>query len=106
MRVWHYTTWEAFEDIGISMIINTTSLGIEFNEKPAVWFSTNPDWEETVRKVLQDRETGKETLGLSRDELWKVGINPVRIEVDPGLPFLSWQQLKRKVAYQKEWLRR
>jgi hypothetical protein len=105
MRVWHYTICVAFEKIYISGRIETTAIGIESNEKPAVWFFINSNWEETVRRTLRDTVTGKTTTALSRDGLFEAGITPVRIEVDPGLPFLTWEKYKKKSGISKKFAR-
>jgi len=52
-------------------------------------------WEETVRKILFDTKTGRQTEPLSRDVLWKHGYPPALIEVDPVLVTLhGWTEHK------------
>ncbi len=106
-RIFHYTTFSKLRKILEDQVIKLTAVYIEPNEKPAVWFSTNPDWEETVRKAIANPETGEQSPPLSRDALFKVsetdykGALPVRIEVDPELPFLTWKQFKRQSGISK-----
>ena len=57
MKIYHYTTGFAANKITADGEIKTTGLYICKNEKPAVWFSTNPNWDETVRKSLTDKKT-------------------------------------------------
>lgn len=93
--VWHYTIYDNLIKILVSEEIKLTSLNIEFRERPAVWFSINQDWEETVRPAIQDIKTGK-TSPLSRDALSEKGFPPARIEVNHGLPFMTWDEFKEQ----------
>jgi len=93
LRVFHYTTWPALVGILDTMEIRTTAIGLVKGEKPAAWFSINPDWEETVRKAFRT-ESGEQPPLLSRDALLDRGVVPVRIEVNPNLPFLDWPHFK------------
>ena len=81
LRLWHYTTDHHFGKISATGAIIPTEVNIEKNEKPAVWLSSNSDWEKTVTKVLSYND-GTTTDSLDRDGLFKFGIIPMRIEVD------------------------
>jgi len=94
MRFWHYTVYPSFlkilEDGQINYAMRIA------NERPAVWLSTNPDWEETVRKAIGNRSTGEESEPLSRDELFAEDFIPVRLEIDPdSVKLFSWRNFKK-----------
>jgi hypothetical protein len=94
-RIWHYTVYQNWEGILESGFIKTSDTLIESGEKPAVWFSTNPNFEQTARKIIQDTETGEIKLNQGRDELFEAGFQCVRIEVVPTLPFINWKKYKK-----------
>jgi hypothetical protein len=97
MRIWHYTTSAALEGIFKDGEIKCDRLLLE-GEIPSVSLSTNPNWEETVRKVLEDEVTGIQTKALSRDDLFKVGYQPVRIEINPRkVKITDWKTHCKKV---------
>jgi hypothetical protein len=100
-RCWHYTTADRLHKIAESGRINTTSTLIERGERPAVWLSTNPEWEETVQRVVIN-EVGNKTPPLSRDGLLKLGIIPVRIEINcQQVRLLNWNEFKKKSRISK-----
>jgi len=102
MRYWHYTTFPALKKILKDEEIKPALKGIEGGEFPAVWFSTNPIWEETARKAVRDKETGEQTEALSRDKLFRAGFPPVRIEVDPQKVLLrSWKNHRKNSGISK-----
>jgi hypothetical protein len=101
MKVYHYTTNIALSKIVMDGKLITTSVLICKNERPAVWFSTNPDWDETVRKSFINKMTGEKTPPLSRDDIYKNGFIPVRIEVEQTLPFINWKKFKRRSGISK-----
>lgn len=91
-RYWHYTA--VLEKIIASGEIRTTSVGRAPTVKAAVWLSTNPNWERTVRKRLYIPGSGHSGKLVSRDGLLKAGFQPARIEVSPELPFITWQEYR------------
>jgi len=94
-RYWHYTTLLAVKEIIASGEIKAIASVPQSGETPGAWFSTNSEWEETVRKVFLDTKTGRQTEPLSRDALWVHGYPPARIEVDPVLVTLhGWTEHK------------
>jgi hypothetical protein len=96
MKYWHYTYHQNYTKILNCGFIKTTSIGIDINEKSAVWFSTNPEWEETVRKGIKDPESGVEYGPFSRDDLFVYGFPPVRIAVNPMLVDLkNWRHFRK-----------
>lgn len=96
MRFWHYTAYPSLVKIVDDRTIRRDRTVVVGNEFSVVWLSTNPNWEETVRKSLLNTQTGKETGPLSRDELSKQGFPPVRIEVNQNLVNIrSWRHYKK-----------
>lgn len=96
MRYWHYTVYQSFQGIIKARVIRPAVCGIEHGETAVVWFSTNPVWEETVRKAIRYSKTGKQTGPLSRDELFKHGFPPVRIEANPErVTLYSWHHFRK-----------
>lgn len=96
LRYWHYTTFQAFKKILNDKEIRPANKGVYGSELPAVWFSTNPEWEETARKAIRDKQKGNQTHALSRDELFNAGVPPVRIEVNPSQTLLqNWKYHKK-----------
>ena len=56
---WHYTVGERLARIIALGEIRTSTTGVRASEKPVVWFSTNPVWENTAGPVLLDNVTSK-----------------------------------------------
>jgi hypothetical protein len=54
MIVWHYTTAPRTERILDSGILIPATLGILPEEKPVLWFSSNPFWEQSACEVIED----------------------------------------------------
>jgi hypothetical protein len=49
---WHYTTGEKFAQICESGFLLPAHVGVSPPEKPILWFSTAPHWEETACKFI------------------------------------------------------
>ena len=97
MRLWHYTFIQSFYNMTQDGVIKTSStVRISEMEKPVIWLSSNPVWEETVRKALRDPETGEISEALSRDELFQRGYPAVRIKTNSELVAVrSWRHFKK-----------
>lgn len=97
LNLWHYTTSVHIQEIFNSGALKPTAIRVDKGERPALWFSTNPDWERTVSKRLKiDGVEGGITPPLQRDELAKAGITPVRIKVDAGsVRVVDWKRFKQ-----------
>lgn len=116
-RYFHYTVYGKLPSIMKIGYLKCATIGVLGGIKPAVWFSTNTSWEETVRKQWRNKE-GTTTEPLSRDELFKLGFKcegkevdkttiteftPVRIEVDYQQAKLkSWNNYKKTSGESKE----
>lgn len=97
MRIWHYTTWEGLEGIASDGLIKCDRIYLK-GEIPGVWLSTNANWEETVRKAIVSKETGLQTVPFSRDDLFKHGITPIRIEINSKkVNIVDWKTHCKKI---------
>lgn len=59
MVVWHYTTFSRLTRILLTGEIRPASAGVPEGERPIVWFSRNPVWEETATPEILDRRSGR-----------------------------------------------
>lgn len=101
-RVFHYTVIQHCQDIFIDGEIKVATANIPKGVKPVVWFTTNPDWEETANKpvALDDGSLGE---FLNRQGMWEHGFNPIRFEVDPKKVSLrSWNNYKKNSGDSQE----
>ncbi len=97
MRVWHYTTSASLEGILKDGEIRCDKIYLK-GEIPVVWLSTNPNWEETVRKAFQDRETGIMSKAFSREGILEHGFSPIRIEIDSHATKIThWKDHRKKI---------
>jgi hypothetical protein len=93
-RVFHYTVFQRLQSIFTDTEIKVATKNVPAGVKPVVWFTTNPDWEETANKDV-DFGNGS-TEFLNRQSMWEKGIHPIRIEVDPTKVSLrSWSNYKK-----------
>jgi hypothetical protein len=82
-RVFHYTTMEHCQGIFIDGEIKTAVLNVPKGVKPVVWFTTNPDWEETANpRIVLDN--GELSNLLDRDALWEYGQEWLKKNKDKG----------------------
>jgi hypothetical protein len=91
-KIWHYTIGKHLPKIIESKLIKLATIGVR--EKPAVWFSTNPIWEQTCNKLWQDSITGK-LRQLSKEETHRYGNGLVRIRIKPEAAPYNFQAFKR-----------
>lgn len=98
MKFWHYTISQTLQKIIETGEIKKNIPHIE--DSPVVCVSSNSFWEETVRKAIRDPKTGEMTDPLSRDELFKKGYTPVRIEMNMEIVILhSWVEHHKKKGH-------
>jgi hypothetical protein len=84
--IWHYTKHVHLPAITKERLIKPAEKYIGVNERPIVWFSTNPLWERTVHDIQQ---------------LLAMGIYPARIGVSEETapyPFNKLRRLSRMKA--------
>ena len=106
MKFWHYTTYPAFlsiwEDRKIKTTYATAPLGI-FEGPQVVWLSTNPDWEESIRKVVKDHSDEEVLRAFSKNELFTRGHYPVRLRTNDRLSnLISWGKAKKQIGLKRE----
>lgn len=91
--VWHYTVGEHLEDIVAEGWIRLTMVEVPENERPAVWFSSNPQWEVTANKRWrEDDGTARE---LNREETHERGGGLARIAVSIATAPHDWLAFQR-----------
>jgi hypothetical protein len=87
--LWHYTCGDRLEKILKSGEIRPATAGIEKGERPAVWFSTNPVWEQTANKLLMDSLTGR-VHAATKQETHEYCGGLARIAVAPETAPINW----------------
>jgi hypothetical protein len=91
--IYHYTTIWSLMGIEEQRGLIPSEPWEDFLGERAVWLSTNPHWESSVRKRLVDQD-GKQSVPLTREGLWQMGYHPVRIEVNPErLEIIRWEEI-------------
>lgn len=95
-RLWHYTAPQHLAKIIESREIKVAPIGTDPKELAAVWFSSNSDFEQTARKAIRDKESGAVQLEATRDEMFKAGFPPVRIEINSSkVRAYDWETYKK-----------
>lgn len=90
LRLWHYTPAHRLIDIIESGHIKFSIDTFE-NEKPVVWFSSNPVWENSVVKYVRTEESEKQLI--TKESMLRIcGLG--RIEVKYTEEIITWQLLK------------
>jgi hypothetical protein len=90
--VWHYTPGIEFSLIMETGVIRVSTLNIGATEKPLVWFSSNPRYEQTVRRIAHRPDGTDEILGMEGIRRECGGI--FRIGVDPGIGLISSHEIE------------
>jgi hypothetical protein len=94
-RLWHYTAIHYLPKIIENREIKVEPLGGD-RKLSAVWLSSNPDFEQTARKEIRDKSSGAVRLNATRDEMFKAGFPPVRIEINPsGVRVYDWKTCRK-----------
>lgn len=93
IRRWHYTTGAKILSIMSDGVIKPATAGLKAGERPAVWFSSNENWEETANKLWGD-DLGN-VRALNREETAEYADGLFRIEAGSDLPLHDWQAFKR-----------
>lgn len=100
MNVWHYTTGQRLADIIISQEIRPATAFVDANEKPVVWFSTSPDWEEVANKMLQEADGSIQKL--SKQETARLASPPARICIKPSVAPYIWEDYVKLSGIRKD----
>ena len=88
----HYTTGYCFEKIVVDQSLKPATAFVPRNEKPILWFSSDPYWENTANKAIMEngnirKLTMKETM-LRGGGLIRFGINKNKLQ--------PWSKLWKK----------
>ena len=84
-KFWHYTNGRRIDQIIESGQINLATAYIEKNERPAVWLSTNPLFENTATRLTKEGED----IPFNDSRL-----PAIRIEVRPSDKYVTWARFK------------
>jgi hypothetical protein len=93
-KLYHYTVADYLPAIFDSGKIKPAKAFLPKNARPAVWFSTNPVWEETANKMYMD-ENDRLHLG-TKETTHILGGGLARIEIDPEAAPYTWADYRRK----------
>jgi hypothetical protein len=76
--IWHYTIRAYLPQILADGLLKPAIAGVPRGERPAVWFSSNPAWEETANKMVMTwsgpRLGTKETTHRHGGGLCRIGV--------------------------------
>lgn len=93
-KLYHYTIGQHYNNIVKDGFIKLATKYVQEGERPVAWLSSNQEWENSVRKTIRN-DKGEAFDDLARDELFDLGITPVRIEIDQeGLELYDWEKFK------------
>ncbi len=98
MRVFHYTVVKFLPAIFERKMLMPTEKAVK--EEQAVWFSTNPEWEETAKKAYHSGD-GIPIEG-SKWDTYKIYGGLSRIEVSQEIATHNWEQYKKKSKISNE----
>ena len=95
-RLWYYTATRDLAKIIETGKIKVASMGMDPKEPPAVWFSSNSDFEQTAKREIRDKNSGAVQHRATRDEMFKAGFPPVRIEINTTkVRACDWETYKK-----------
>ena len=90
---WHYTVGIRFQQIAESGEIRPAMAYVPKNEKPAVWFSTNPVWEQTANKSWMNENGSLVHLNMKQSAEHGNGLFRIGVLADTA-PH-DWQAFKK-----------
>lgn len=89
--MWHYTTKDRLDEIIESMELRPSGANkTQANEKATLWFSKNPNWENTATKLLNTPQGIKLMTKQEQYEFCGLG----RIQLLSGVKLYSWKNFK------------
>ena len=94
MAIYHYTKGICIQDILREGVIRPATEGVTGQERPAVWCTTNQDWEPLCNVLRMEAATGRTTWG-SREESAEVFQGLYRIQIDPAYAPHNWTTHRR-----------
>lgn len=91
MKLWHYTSKDRIDTILDSEVINLATAGVPDRERPAVWLSSNPIWENTATKGVVENGIRR---SVTKDEMDSLcGLARIEVEIFSGI--INWKHFKR-----------
>lgn len=90
---WHYTIGPHYAKIIESGVIRPATANVLKGERPAVWFSLNPAWEQTACKGIIEDGVRR---SLPFEEMLELRIDAFRFGVIPSLAPYDWSAYVRK----------
>jgi hypothetical protein len=87
---WHYTTGALALQIIRDGVIRPATAGIPAGERPVVWFSTQPHWEQTANKLLKQQDGTLRSLSFEETIAHGGGGGRFGLPLDRLLP---WPEL-------------
>lgn len=90
---WHYTVGQYFDAITKAGLLRPATAGVPIGERPAVWFSVNPVWEETANKSLV--APGGRLIPGTRETTHSRGGGLLRFGVAPHDAPHDWESFKK-----------
>jgi hypothetical protein len=92
--LWHYTVKYRLDAILRDNLIKPAAEGVRPGATPAVWFSSNQDWEESANMAYQD-DQGRMQPG-TKDTTYRMGGGLARIGVLSSTAPMDWNAFKAK----------
>lgn len=83
--LYHYTIGIRMKNILAEGVIRPATAHVPKGERAVVWFSANPQWEETANKLWDDgsgnlRRLNKEETRNLGDGLYRIAVSPETID--------------------------
>ena len=103
MKLYHYTIGTYLPQIVEDREIKLSTGFLDRNVRPAAWFTTNLEWDQTANKMILDKRTG-ELVSLSMKETELAGNGLVRIAIDAEAAPHTWWDYKRLAGEKKKML--
>ena len=94
MKIWHYTDVRYLPLIFESKKIKLAKAFFPEGVKAAVWFSTNPVWEETANKMYRGPEVTSYYKG-TKETTYILGAGLARIRISRKAAPYTWEDYKR-----------
>ncbi len=91
--LYHYTTFGYLEEIIESKYLKVSPWEKKNNiERPALWLTKNPNWENSATKGYFDKTTGESRYLTFEEQSYSFGC--VRITIPHNVSFCNWDEYK------------
>lgn len=102
MRLWYYTVQKDLPYLLATGEIMPANKTVSQQEKPSVWLSANPVWDNISNRSYQEMD-GTFRMGDMKTTYLRYGL--VRIEVAPESPVHKWRAYRRLSGIERKELR-